>query len=280
MSDVCFSSDRVPHVGIFDSGVGGLSILRALLRECPQARFSYVADTAYAPYGQRAPQDIHARSVRLTQHLLDEGVDCVVVACNTATTQAIDVLRQAFPHRPFVGVEPGIKPAAAASRSGRVGVMATPGTLASARFEALVQRHAAHCAVTRVPCPGLASAIEAGLPNVEVEALLDVFCQPLRAAQVDTVALGCTHYPFVADRVAARLGPTVRIVDTAEAVARRTRSVLGMPTLADMGSAASSDAQRCMLFTTADAAALRQQTHSLLGVDVWSVQKISEVLAH
>ncbi len=279
MSDLCFSSDRVPHVGIFDSGVGGLSILRALLRECPQARFSYVADTAYAPYGQRAPQDIHARSVHLTQHLLDQGVDCVVVACNTATTQAIDVLRQAFPHRPFVGVEPGIKPAAAASRSGRVGVMATPGTLASARFEALVQRHAAHCAVTRVPCPGLASAIEAGLPNAEVEALLDVFCQPLRAAQVDTVALGCTHYPFVADRVAARLGPAVWIVDTAEAVARRTRSVLGLPMTAE-GPPTLTDAQRCMLFTTADAAALRQQTHSLLGVDVWSVQKISEVLAH
>ncbi|ASM78201.1 Glutamate racemase [Vitreoscilla filiformis] len=279
MSDVCFSSDRVPHVGIFDSGVGGLSILRALLRACPQARFSYVADTAYAPYGQRAPQDIHARSVHLTQHLFDQGVDCVVVACNTATTQAIDMLRQAFPHRPFVGVEPGIKPAAAASRSGRVGVMATPGTLASARFEALVQRHAAHCAVTRVPCPGLASAIEAGLPNAEVEALLDVFCQPLRAAQVDTVALGCTHYPFVADRVAARLGPAVRIVDTAEAVARRTRSVLGLPVTAE-GGPTSTDAQRCMLFTTADAAALRQQTHSLLGADVWSVQKISEVLAH
>lgn len=277
MSDLRSSSEPAPHIGIFDSGVGGLSILRALLRECPQARFSYVADTAYAPYGQRQPQDIHARSLHLTQHLLDQGVDCVVVACNTATTQAIDVLRQAFPHRPFVGVEPGIKPAAEASRSGRIGVMATPGTLASARFEALVQRHAAHCTVTRVPCPGLASAIEAGLPNADVEALLDVFCHALRAAEVDTVALGCTHYPFVADRVAVRLGPAVHIVDTAGAVARRTRSVLGLTTAS---AAAQPDAQRCVLFTTAEAAALRQQARSLLGAtDAWQVQKISEVLA-
>lgn len=277
MSDLRFSSEPAPHIGIFDSGVGGLSILRALLRECPQARFSYVADTAYAPYGQCQPQDIHARSLHLTQHLLDQGVDCVVVACNTATTQAIDVLRQAFPHRPFVGVEPGIKPAAEASRSGRIGVMATPGTLASARFEALVQRHAAHCTVTRVPCPGLASAIEAGLPNADVEALLDVFCHALRAAEVDTVALGCTHYPFVADRVAVRLGPAVHIVDTAGAVARRTRSVLGLTTAS---AAAQPDAQRCVLFTTAEAAALRQQARSLLGAtDAWQVQKISEVLA-
>jgi len=196
------------------------------MRECPGAQFSYIADTAHAPYGQRSQAEILERSTRLTQHLLAQGAQCIVVACNTATTQTIKTLRQQFPQYIFVGVEPGIKPAAQHSRSGRIGVMATPGTLASARFAELVAQHAQHCQVTAVPCPGLASAIEAGLPNSLVETLLDEFCQPLLANQVDVVALGCTHYPFVADRVAARLGHTVRILDTAAAVARHTHSLL------------------------------------------------------
>ena len=263
------------HVGIFDSGVGGLSILQALLHSCPGVRFSYVADTAYAPYGQRSAAEVLERSRRLAGRLLDEGAQAVVVACNTATTQAIQALRDTFPGRPFIGVEPGIKPAAQASANGRIGVMATPGTLASARFAELVRQHAQGCRVTAVPCPGLASAIEDGLPNPQVETLLDAFCAPLRRDAVDVVVLGCTHYPFVADRVAARLAPGVRLLDTADAVARRTREVLRLP---DPGATApacahGSAAPPPTLFTTGDAAQLARQVRSLLG-QAWPTQAI------
>ena len=211
-----------PHIGIFDSGIGGLSVLRALRRQWPQARCTYIADARFTPWGDRPADWVVARCLQLTEHLLADGVDLVLVACNTASTQAIAVLRQRWPGRPFVGVEPGIKPAAAASRNGRVAVLATTGTLQSPRLAQLVASHAGSVELLHLPCPGLAEAIEqAGAGDAALHHRLDEIAARLRAAAVDTVVLGCTHYPLVAGALQARLGPGVLLVDTAEAVARQ-----------------------------------------------------------
>lgn len=224
------AAPRPPHLGIFDSGIGGLSVLRALRQRLPQAACTYVADARHTPWGERSSDWVVARSLQLAGWLIDEaGVDLVLVACNTATTQAIAALRARWPQMAFVGVEPGIKPAAAASRNGQVGVMATPGTLASPRVAELIARHAGQARVHAIPCPGLADAIETEAPDSpHLGALLDGFARALRASGADTVALGCTHYPLVAEALAERLPPDVQLIDTADAVARRVQQLLGL----------------------------------------------------
>ena len=225
---------RPPHIGIFDSGIGGLSVLRALRCHVPLAQISYIADARFTPWGDRPTEWVQARAVQLSAWLLGGGADLVLVACNTATTQAISTLRQRWPDTAFVGVEPGIKPAVAASRNGRVAVMATSGTLQSPRVARLVARHAGGAAVLRLPCPGLVEAIErAGPDDTRLHAVLDRIAANLQAAQVDTVALACTHYPLVADALQARLGPEVQLVDTADAVARQVARLLAQHTRQD-----------------------------------------------
>jgi glutamate racemase len=215
------------HIGLFDSGIGGLSVLRALRRQLPAARCSYIADTAFTPWGERSAGWVVARCEQLSTWLIDAGADLVLVACNTGTTQAISVLRARWPAVPFVGVEPGIKPAVAASRNRRVAVMATGGTLRSHRLHQLLNQHAGDAMVLRLPCPGLAEAIErAADSDAALGGQLDAIAQRLRSAEVDTVVLGCTHYPLVADALQQRLGPAVRLIDTADAVARRVASLL------------------------------------------------------
>lgn len=208
-----------PCIGIFDSGVGGLSVLAALRRELPQVPLRYLADSANAPYGQRSPDFIRARSLALAQRLVDEGAALLVVACNTATVHAIAALRERFPALPIVGIEPGVKPAAQASRKGRIGVLATQGTLDSERFAQLIAAHGGDARWTLVPCEGLAAAIEAGeLDTAHVRALVERFSAPLRAADVDTALLGCTHYPLVLPLWQAAL-PGVQLLQVEGAVA-------------------------------------------------------------
>lgn len=210
------------RIGVFDSGVGGLSVLRALHRYLPRATLLYAADSGHAPYGERDAAYVVARSRAMTAHLLSQGAQLLVVACNTATAAAIDTLRADHPDLPIVGVEPGIKPAIALTRNRRVGVMATHATLASERFRRLVATHAGGASLHLQACSGLARAIERGRPDsIEVAGLVEEHTAPLRAAGVDTVVLGCTHYPFAAPLIAAALGPEVTLVDTAEAVARQ-----------------------------------------------------------
>jgi glutamate racemase len=228
-------------IGIFDSGVGGLSVLRALHQRLPASPLLYVADSAHAPYGDRDAAHVRDRSERVVKHLIDEGARLIVVACNTATALAIDALRSQHPGIGWVGVEPGVKPAAHASAKRSIAVMATPATLASARYADLVLRHAPGCEVHAVPCAGLAAAIERGdAGKPEVERLLDHYCAPINTLGVDTVVLGCTHYPFVADRIAARLGPGIALLDTADAVARRATDLLPLASGARTASAAES----------------------------------------
>jgi glutamate racemase len=224
-------------VGVFDSGVGGLSVLRALRAEMPGVHFVYVADSAHAPYGERSALEVCNRALHITDTLqASHGIDLLVVACNTATAHAIQALRSRHTDLPIVGVEPALKPAAAASRTGHVGVLATRGTVQSERFKHLraeVQAAAKRALrFTVQACDGLASAIERHdqeatrlLCQRHVERLI---AQGGDGPAIDTVVLGCTHYPFAADGLREHLGPGVTLVDTGAAVARRTRAVLGL----------------------------------------------------
>jgi glutamate racemase len=221
-------SSTSPHIGLFDSGIGGLSVLLALRRQLPQARITYVADSLHTPWGDRPAGWVVARSLQLSAWLLDERVDLVLVACNTATTLSIAALRARWPTVRFVGVEPGIKPAVAASIGGRIAVLATRATLGSERLEHLIGVHATGASLLRLPCPGLAEAIEqAGPDDPVLGAMLDKIAADLTAADCDTVVLGCTHYPLIADALAKRLPPGLLLMDTAQAVSRRVMSLLG-----------------------------------------------------
>ncbi|WP_416761457.1 glutamate racemase [Roseateles sp. So40a] len=216
----------VPSIGVFDSGVGGLTVLQALRTQLPGVPLHYVADTAHAPYGDRSSAYIVERSLRVAERLRAVGARMAVVACNTATAHAVQAMREQWPDWPVVGIEPGVKPAVAATRNGRIGVMATTATIASRRFEQLVAAHAADVELISQPCPGLVSLIEQGdLASAELGALIERFCAPFREAGVDTVLLGCTHYPLVQSRIQAALGDGVRLLNIEDAVARQARRV-------------------------------------------------------
>jgi len=210
------------RVGIFDSGVGGLSVMRAIRDRLPRAELLYAADTAHLPYGDRSEAFIVERSQRIAGFLRGQGAQIVVVACNTATAAAVAALRSAAPDLPIVGVEPGIKPAVAASRARRIGVLATTRTLASEKFRLLAQAHAGDAQLVLQPCPGLADAIEtADADGSGLDVLIDRYAAPLREAGVDVAVLGCTHYVF-ARALFERALPGVALVDTADAIARQT----------------------------------------------------------
>ena len=228
-------SAAVDPIGVFDSGLGGLSVLRALRRQLPQAALRYLADSANAPYGDRSEAFVVDRSQRIAQHLVAHGAKLLVVACNTATAAAVASLRERWPGLPIVGVEPGLKPATAATRNGRIGVLATTGTLHSEKFRQLLERQGDAVQILAQPCPGLADLIERGaLDTPELRAMIERYCAPLREAGVDTVVLGCTHYPFVQHLIAESMGPQVQIIDTADAVARRAAQLWQARGAADM----------------------------------------------
>ncbi len=216
--------DDAVRIGVFDSGVGGLTVLAALRRRLPAAQLLYAADSAHAPYGERDAAYVLARSRALTRFLLARGAQAVVVACNTATALAIEQLRDDWPQVPFVGIEPALKPALA--DDAEVGVLATPATLRSARFRALLAAHGAGRRPRLQPCPGLAEAIETvGAQAPRTVELVAQLCAPLRGCR--RVVLGCTHYPLVADAIRAALGP-VDLVDPAQAVAAQTARVVAV----------------------------------------------------
>ena len=215
-----------PSIGVFDSGVGGLSVLRALHRRLPSAPMVYVGDVSHAPYGERPVAAILERCERIVGYLQRCGVRIIVVACNTATVTGITHLRQQWPGLRFVGVEPGIRPAAAHSRTRRIAVMTTPTTANSERLRRLIVDHAAGALMHVVPCPGLAAAIERGATHgPELLDVLQPCCDRVREADVDTLVLGCTHYPFVADTIRSLLGDGVTLIDTASAIAARVASL-------------------------------------------------------
>ena len=210
-------------IGVFDSGVGGLSVLREIHALLPQENLLYVADSAHVPYGDKPAGFVEARSLAITRFLLQRGAKAIVVACNTATTVAIAALRTRFTV-PVVGMEPAVKPAAIESRSGRVGVLATRGTLASDKFASLLARFSVGVDVQVQPCPGLVERVERGaLADDQTRALVESYVAPLVHGGVDTIVLGCTHYPFLRTLIAEAAGPTVSVIDPSPAVARELR---------------------------------------------------------
>ncbi|MBF7730592.1 glutamate racemase [Pseudomonas sp. N040] len=214
-------------VGVFDSGVGGLSVLREIRRILPHERLLYVADSGHVPYGEKTPEFIRQRSQQIAGFLLGQGAKALVLACNTATAAAVASLRESYPRLPIVGMEPAVKPAAAATRSGVVGVLATTGTLQSAKFAALLDRFASDVRVITQPCPGLVECVEAGeLESPATRALLQALVAPLLAEGCDTLILGCTHYPFIKPLLRQLVPASVTLIDTGEAVARQLQRVL------------------------------------------------------
>lgn len=231
-------SDCNAPVGVFDSGVGGLSVLREIRRRLPHESLLYLADSAHVPYGEKSPEYIRERCRIIAAFFVDQGAKALVLACNTATAAGVTELRELYPDLPIIGMEPAVKPAAAATRSGVVGVLATTGTLKSARFAALLDRFAGDVRVITQPCPGLVERIEAGdLNSVELRVMLQGWVKPLLAQGCDTLILGCTHYPFIRPLLAQWLPGDVRLIDTGAAVARHLHELLAERHLLSSGEA-------------------------------------------
>lgn len=226
-------------VGVFDSGVGGLSVLAEIQRLLPHESLLYVADGGHIPYGEKSPEFIRQRCVNIAEFFRAQGAKALVIACNTATVAAAADLRERYPQWPLVGMEPAVKPAAAATRSGVVGVLATTGTLQSAKFAALLDRFASDVRVVTQPCPGLVELIEAGdLQAPALRELLHGYVQPLLEAGCDTIILGCTHYPFLKPLLMQMVPAQVSLIDTGAAVARQLQRLLQQRALLASGPAA------------------------------------------
>lgn len=214
-------------VGVFDSGVGGLSVVREMLAQMPGQPLVYLADQAHAPYGQRSLEEIQALSDRITQFLLGQGCSVIVVACNTASAAALHRLRREHPDVPFVGMEPAVKPAAERSQTRHVGVMATLATFQGELFASLVDRFGKNVTVHTQVCADLVPLVEAGeLETERTREAVRRYVEPLVNAGVDELVLGCTHYPFLRPLIEESAGPGIEIIDPAPAVARQTARVL------------------------------------------------------
>ena len=214
-------------IGVFDSGVGGLSVWREIVRQLPTESVLYLADRAHVPYGNRSSQEVLAYCDAISSYLIDQGCKAIVVACNTASAVALEALRSRYATVPILGLEPAVKPAVSLSQTKVVGVMATPATFQGRLFRATVGRCAADVKVVEQVCLGLADWVETGASDGELEELLKGFLSPMLAANADTIVLGCTHYPFVIDTIRRLAGPDLRVIDPAPAVAAHLARVLG-----------------------------------------------------
>jgi len=214
-------------IGIFDSGVGGFSVLNAIRELLPAQPIYYIADQAHVPYGKRQMEQIRSFARGITRFLLNEGAKLIVVACNTASAAALQSLRQEFPEVPFVGMEPAVKPATEKTKSGVVGVLATPATFQGELFTSVVERFAKDVKVLQSTCPGLVNEIESGrLKGKKTRKILEEAIQPMLKDGADTLVLGCTHYPYVLPLIREIAGPNVTVIDPSPAIARRVKYLL------------------------------------------------------
>jgi len=221
-------------IGIFDSGIGGTSIWKEIQKLLPNESTIYLADSKNAPYGEKSKEQILQLSIKNTELLLEKGSKIIVVACNTATTNAIDYLRKNY-NVPFIGIEPAIKPAALQSKSKSIGILATKGTLSSSLFHSTSENHAEGIKIIEKEGTGLVPLIESGKVNSdETKTLLRTYLKPMLEKGIDYLVLGCTHYPYLIPVLKEMLPTTVQIIDSGEAVARQTRAVLGKT---DLGNA-------------------------------------------
>ena len=248
-------------IGVFDSGVGGLSVLRELRRLLPNEEYLYVADQAHVPYGSRALEEVRCYCFGIVDFLLRRGSKLIVVACNTASAAALQPLRAAHPAIPFVGMEPAVKPAAEQSRRGVIGVIATEATFQGELFASVVHRYATGVKVVTLTVPGLVERIEAGeTEGAALETRLRMQLRPLVAAGIDELVLACTHYPFVTQALQNVVGPEVKIIDPSPAIARRTAHVLAKRNLCSADGPGS-----VLCFTSGDPDSFSRISRKLLG---------------
>lgn len=252
-------------IGIFDSGLGGLSVLRAVRAQLPHEALLYVADSLHAPYGLRDNEFISERTLAIGEWLVSQGAKALVVACNTATAESIALARERL-SIPIIGVEPGIKPAAGLSTSRIAGVLATQVTLRSERFRSLIERYAADCRFICQPGHGLVEAVErCETDTPQLRALLAGYIEPMLAAGADTLVLGCTHYPFLDAAIRDIAGPSLTLVDTSVAIARQLARVLDANGL---GAPVDRQPPPPRLCSTDEGVHLHRLASTLLGLDV------------
>jgi glutamate racemase len=257
-------------IGIFDSGVGGLSVLREIRRRMPGESIIYFGDQAHIPYGPRPLEQIRNFSEAITNFLLERNPKIIVVACNTASAAALKYLREKFPSVGFVGMEPAVKPAAETTRTGRVGVLATPATFQGALYASVVERFANGVELLQDTCNGLVQLIEQGdLDGEETRKILEEALHPMLEKQIDTVVLGCTHYPFVIPIIQEIVGEKVRVIDPAPAVAKQVQRLVEAGNLINVESALG----EVNFFTSGDPKTLKSLLPVLLG-ESGKVQKV------
>ena len=214
-------------IGIFDSGSGGLSVYRELVKLLPREQYFYYADNAHCPYGEKSPLYIQRRARFITEHFLDKGADIIVVACNTATAAAIATLRQEYPDVPFVGMEPAVKPAALGTETGVIGVLATAGTIKGSKYLNTRGLYESDVTIAEHVGQGFVELVERGiLDGPEAESTVEASLRPLLDQGADRIVLGCTHYPFLQPVIERLAGPGVQVIDPAPAVARQTLRIL------------------------------------------------------
>jgi len=257
-------SDNNSPIGIFDSGVGGVSVLRAIREQMPEEPIIYFGDQGHIPYGPRPMEQIRNFSEAITRFLLAQKAKNIVVACNTASAAALKYLREKFPDVQFVGMEPAVKPAAEHTQTGKVGVLATPATFQGALYASVVERFANGVELLQSTCPGLVQQIEQGnLDGEETRQILEDALQPMLEKNIDTVVLGCTHYPFVIPLIQRIVGRNVRVIDPAPSVAKQTWRLL------EAGGMKSRSSTRgdVKFYTSGDPASLKSVLPVLLGED-------------
>lgn len=249
-------------IGIFDSGVGGLSVLREIRSQLPHENLIFLGDQAHVPYGPRSLQQVQDFSETITRFLLDQGAKLIVVACNTASAAALYHLRETFPAIPFVGMEPAVKPAAEQTQSGVVGVLATPATFQGELYASVVERFANGVIVLQDTCPGLVGQIEKGaLDAPATRKILESALTPMLEKGIDRVVMGCTHYPFAIPLIQEIVGPEVHVIDPAPAVARQVGRVLNERKLLNTTDAPS----HVRYLTSGDGAQFSRLLRSLMG---------------
>jgi glutamate racemase len=249
-------------IGIFDSGVGGLSVLRAIREQMPAETVIYFGDQGHVPYGSRSVAQIQRFSEGITRFLLDRAAKIIVVACNTASAAALKHLRGTFPGIQFIGMEPAVKPAAERTQTGRVGVLATPATFQGALYASVVERFANGVELFQDTCPGLVQQIEEGnLRGEGTRQILEAALLPMLEHNIDTVVLGCTHYPFVIPLIQEIVGEKIRVIDPAPAVAKQTGRLLEEQGMRNMSALRGS----VRFYTSGDPDALRSLLPVLLG---------------
>ena len=258
------SSNSTSPIGIFDSGVGGISVLRAIREQMPEENVIYFGDQGHIPYGPRPMEQIRDFSEAITNFLLTHDAKIIVVACNTASAAALKYLREKFPDILFVGMEPAVKPAAEHTQTGKVGVLATPATFQSALYASVVERFANGVELFQNTCNGLVQQIEHGhLDGEETRKILEEALSPMMEKNIDTVVLGCTHYPFVIPLIQRIVGDHVRVIDPAPSVAKQVRRLL------EAGGRKSQSSARgeVKFYTSGDPTVLRSMLPILLGED-------------